>query len=120
VVRSLHFMHGKEELAPGITDISWFDQHGNPIAVEAWQNPEERVIVLRHAARHETVQALTLLLNPTDGALDFRLPPPHVPQRLLIDTDKPDAPERDVTEDHIQVAARSAVLVVGVHQVDRP
>jgi glycogen operon protein len=120
VLRSLHFMHGKEQLAPGVTDISWFDQHGNPISVEAWQNPEERVIVLRRADRHEAVQALTLLLNPTDQALDFRLPPPHVSQRLLIDTDKPDAPERDLAEDHIELAARSAVLMVGVHQFDRP
>src|SRR5262249_20612829 len=35
VLRSLNFMHGKEELAPGVQDISWFDQHGNPISVEA-------------------------------------------------------------------------------------
>jgi glycogen operon protein len=118
VLRSLHFMHGREELARGVTDISWFDQHGVPITVEGWNNPEERVIVLRRAARHDTVQALTLVLNPTGRTLDFRLPPPPVPLRVLIDTDQPDAPERDLAGDHIAVAARSAVLLVGVHQVD--
>ena len=78
------------------------------------------MIVLRRAARDEegAVPALTLFLNPTGEGLTFRIPPPHVPMRMLIDTDKPDAPERELTGETIDVAARSAVLVIGIHKVE--
>jgi isoamylase len=120
VLRCRHFMHGKEQPAPGIADISWFDQHGEPISVDAWNNSEERVIVLRRAAQDEVgaVPALTLFLNPTGEGLSFRLPPPRVPTRLLIDTNQPDAPERELTGETIDVAARSAVLVIGIHKAE--
>ena len=93
-------------------------EDGQPVSVESWNNPEKRVIVLRRAMRspNGTVPALTLLLNPTAASMSFRLPPPQVPSRVLIDTDKPDAPERELTGDRIDVAARSAVVVLGIHQ----
>jgi isoamylase len=118
VLRCRNFMHGKEHPAPGIADISWFDEDGQPISVDSWNNRDKRVIVLRRAtgAPDGTVPALTLLLNPTGANLSFRLPPPHVPSRLLIDTDKPDATERDLDGDRVEVAARSAVLVIGIHR----
>jgi len=117
-LRSTNFMHGKEEPAPGITDISWFNEDGTPISVESWHNPHKRVIVLRRAMREPdgTVPALTLLLNPTDATLSFRLPQPHVPSRVLLDSNNPDAPERDLDGDLIDVGARSAVLVIGIHR----
>src|SRR5450759_3737829 len=113
VLRCRHFMHGKGQPAPGIADISWFDQQGEAVSVEAWNNPDERVIVLRRASRDEegAVPALTLFLNPTGEGLTFRIPPPHVPMRMLIDTDKPDAPERDLVGETIEVALRRIGLV---------
>jgi isoamylase len=118
VLRCRHFMRGKDQPAPGIADISWFDQDGEPVSVESWNNPDERVIVLRRATRdlEGLVPALTLFLNPTGEGLSFRIPPPHVPTRMLIDTDKLDAPERDLAGETIEVAARSAVLVIGIHK----
>jgi isoamylase len=118
VLRCRHFMHGKEELAPGLSDISWFDQHGQPISDEAWNNPEELIIVVRRAERNDdgAIAAVTLLLNPTVESRTFKLPAPHVSIRMLIDTDKPDVPERDLDGHEIEVAGRSAVLVSGIHQ----
>jgi glycogen operon protein len=117
-LRSRHFMHGKEQPAPGLADIGWFDQLGQPISSEAWNNPEERIIVWRRAAREDnTVSVLILLLNPTDGRRTFFLPEPHLPVRVLIDTDLPDAPERDLNGAKLEVAARSAVLLGGSDQV---
>jgi isoamylase len=117
VLRSRHFMHGKEELAPGVADISWFDQHGELISVDAWNNPNERVIVLRRAQRDDgAVQSLTLMLNPTGDSLPFRLPAPRIRSRVLIDTCRPDAPEHNVDGDKIEVASRSAVLIIGTHE----
>jgi isoamylase len=118
VLRCRHFMHGEKELAPGLADMSWFDQHGQPISEEAWNNPEERIIVLRRAERNDdgAISAVTLLLNPTVESRTFKLPAPHVSTRMLIDTDKPDVPERDLEGQEIEVAGRSAVLVSGIHQ----
>jgi isoamylase len=120
VLRWGRFMHGKEQLAPGVTDIAWFDQGGHPVSSEAWNNPEERIIVLRRAARNDdsaTVSMLTLMLNPTAEKRTFHLPAPRAPTRLLIDTDAPETQEREIDGDKIEVAARSAVLVSGIHPV---
>jgi isoamylase len=118
VLRWRHFMHSKEELAPGLADISWFDQHGEPISEEAWHNPEERTIVLRRAARNldGAISALTLIMNPTVEKMTFRLPAPHMPTRVLVDSDKPHLAEHDIGSHEIVVAGRSAVLVSGINQ----
>jgi isoamylase len=117
VLRWRHFMHGKEELAPGLADISWFDQHGEPISEEAWNNPKEGIIVLRRAGRNldGAISALTLIMNPTGEKMTFRLPPPHMPTRVLVDSDKPHLPEHDIDGQEIVIAARSAVLVSGIY-----
>ena len=79
-LRSRRFMHGQVEPAPGIKDISWFDQRGEPMTVEAWNNMDERVLTLRRADREgDRLNVLTLFLNPTGEAVTFRLPPPGLP-----------------------------------------
>ena len=118
-LRGRRFMHGKDDPAPGVADISWFNADGAPISDNSWNDPDQRVIVLRRAVREPdgTVPALTLLLNPTGEKLSFRLPEPHVPSRLLFDSGDPEAPERDLDGERVDVGARSAVLVIGIHQV---
>jgi isoamylase len=120
VLRCRHFLHGKDEPAPGFLDIQWFDAKGQIISDEAWNNPEERVLAVRRAAKNDdgTVPILTLFLNPTADDLHFRLPPPHLPTRLLIDSAAPDAPERDIEGEEIAVAARSAVLTMSVYKAE--
>jgi glycogen operon protein len=122
VLRWRNFMHGKVEPAPGIADIGWFDQRGQPISVAAWNNPGERVIVLRRAASspNGAVSILTFLLNPTGEDLPIVMPQPYLPARVLIDTDRPDAPERAFDGRQIEVAARSAVLVLADYRSDKP
>jgi glycogen operon protein len=118
VLRSRHFLHGKDEPAPGILDIAWFDTHGEIISSESWNNPEKRLFALRRASRNEdgTVLILTLLLNPSGEDRNFRLPTQNVPTRLLIDSAAPDKPESDIVGEEITVAARSAVLTKSVLQ----
>jgi isoamylase len=122
VLRCRHFLHGKDEPAPGVLDIQWFDVHGNVISDGSWNNGEERVLALRRASRNAdgSVPILSLYLNPTAHEVRFRIPPPELPTRLLIDSGAPDAPERDITGDEIAVAARSAALTISVHKVEVP
>ena len=75
VLRSPHFLHGQEELAPGIFDIAWFDSVRRTVSQRSWNNPEERRAGrcgAPHATDDGTVSILTLFLNPT--AEDRRLP----------------------------------------------
>jgi glycogen operon protein len=114
-LRSRHFMHGQVEPAPGVKDISWFDQRGEPMTVEAWNNMDERVLTLRRADREGgRLNVLTLFLNPTGEAMTFRLPPPGLPARILIDTNDPAAAERDLDAETVEVAGHSAVLALSL------
>ena len=116
ILRCKHFLHGREEPAPGVLDIGWFDETGEAISSDAWNNPDERTLSLRRAARREdgAVPILTLMLNPTSDDRSFTLPPPALPTTLLVDTADPEAPERTLTGNTVTVAARGAVLVMAV------
>ncbi len=113
-LRQPNFLMGQHELAPDVLDIAWFDEAGAAIPPEAWNNPEQRTLVLRRAARlaDGRVPMLTLLLNPTPEDRHFALPPPHRPTRLLLDTAHPAAPERDLCGTKVKVLARGAVMLL--------
>jgi isoamylase len=107
------FLYGRHELVPGVTDIAWFNQSGEPISPDSWNNPEERTLALRRATRlaDGRVPIVTLMLNPTAEERVFILPPPALPTRLLLDTAAPDEPELLIERSEVAVSARSAVLL---------
>ena len=113
VLRSATFMHGRAHPAPDIADIAWFDQDGGTIPVNAWNDLEQRTLVLRRAMqnREGKVTILTLLLNPTDQQLAFRLPAPYLPSRILLDSADLDLKEHAVAGTELSVAAHSAMLL---------
>jgi glycogen operon protein len=117
ILRSRHFLHGQEEVAPGILDIAWFDTHGAIISPDSWNDPEKRLLAVRRAEKNSdgSVIVLTLFLNPSDKDRVFRLPT-QVAARVLIDSSVPDKPESDITTEEITVLARSAVLTKSVIQ----
>ncbi len=107
------FLHGLAHPAPGIADIAWFDEDSATISIDAWNDPEQRTLILRRAAEMADggVAILTLLLNPTDEERTFLLPPPDLPNRILIDSAFPAAAERVVEGHDVSVAAHAAVLL---------
>jgi isoamylase len=122
VLRCRHFLHGKDELAPDILDIAWFDAAGQPVSNDAWNNPEERLLAVRRASKENdgTVGILTLFLNPSGDEQRFRIPHPVALTRRLLDSAAPEAPEADIFGDEITVAARSAALTRSVLQTKPP
>ena len=50
-LRSPRFLYGRHELAPDMIDIAWFDERGAQLVPEAWNNPDDRTLVLRRAVR---------------------------------------------------------------------
>jgi isoamylase len=112
-LRSRHFLHGQREPAPGIFDISWFNEDGTEVPESSWTNPEHRLLSLRRATRNAdgTVSILSLLLNPTGDEYTFQLPEPALPSQILIDTARPEADLLDLKEQKVLVRGHSAVLV---------
>jgi glycogen operon protein len=113
VLRSPVFLHGRAYPAPGIADIAWFDETGGTLSVEAWNDLDQRTLVLRRAMSgpQGKIAILSLLLNPTEEPRLFRLSPPHVPTRILIDSTSDNLEERDLQGHEALVAAHGAILL---------
>jgi isoamylase len=118
ILRCANFLHGKDQPAPGVLDIAWFDEQGQVISAEAWNNPAERTLVLRRAAVDPdgNVPILTCFFNPTPEDRTFKLPPPQLPSTVLLDSADPGATERAVEGDSVTVKARSVVLARSVYR----
>ena len=118
ILRCAVFLHGKDQPAPNVLDIAWFDEQGEVISAEAWDNPAERTMVLRRAAAAAdgSVPILTCFFNPTPEDRPFKLPAPQLPTTLLIDSADPAATERAVEGEIVPVKARSVVLTRSVYR----
>jgi isoamylase len=108
------FMHGAREPLPGVQDIAWFDDQGAPIPPDAWNDSEQRTLILRRAMTDgdDTVTILSLLLNPTGEDRLFRLPPPALPSVVVLDTAAPESDRTAVASGTVPVAAHCAVVVL--------
>ena len=113
VLRCKVFLHGIEHPTPDISDIAWFDESGGTISAAAWNDREQRTLILRRADKNADgkVSILTLLLNPTAEARDFRLPLPLMPFRVLIDSATAGTAEDWRDAGGLSVAAHSAMLL---------
>ena len=87
-------MHGHTELLPGIRDIAWYDENGNELSPDDWNNPEGRLLALRRAARSGADRAgpvgvTLLLINGSAEDRDFSLPQPELAWRMVVDSADP-------------------------------
>jgi glycogen operon protein len=122
IVHSRKFLYGQTEIAPGLLDIAWFDERGLHLSGEDWNNPEGRALTMRRAERAEdgSITGVTVLLNASESTLTFHLPPPDAQRRILLDSADPEAPERDLTENTVEVRGHSAVVLIGVIPAPAP
>ena len=112
-LRAPTFLYGEETPgASGVSDIEWWDERGQPLSPEDWNNPEGRALIMRRTMPLEdgTIEGITLLLNASDGPLTFALPAPSADRELLIDSADP-AREQCAVGDDYEVQAHSAVLI---------
>ena len=94
-------------------DIAWFDQFGQAMTPDAWNEPEARTLTLRRATGAEdgSVDATLLLLNADGAAHDFTLPAPAMDWTIVLDTADPEAEEYRAEGESVPVAAHSVVLL---------
>ncbi|PLZ01002.1 glycogen debranching enzyme GlgX [Burkholderia sp. WAC0059] len=93
LLRETRFLFGEREVLPGVRDVAWFDEHGEPLSPQAWQDPEARAFALRRAGPGPDgeTEVLLLMLNASAGAVTFALPAPPLAWQVLLDTARPDA-----------------------------
>ncbi|MBX3539803.1 MAG: glycogen debranching protein GlgX [Chelatococcus sp.] len=113
VIRCKTFMHGRTEPAPGIADIAWYDERGEGMTPEAWNDPEGRRLNLRRAGRDHDgrVEVVSLLINGSAEDALFTLPPPTLDWHCLIDSADPERDAGSTDNGGFTVAAHSAVIL---------
>jgi isoamylase len=104
---------GTAEVAPGIRQLTWWDERGQELAPGDWDNNEARILCLRRAARTASgsVEITALLMNGGADQILFHLPG-DFPWQIVFDTAEPDATVRLLTDKTYPVADRAAVLLV--------
>ncbi len=116
VLRSKSFLYGDDiaiQSDVSVNDIEWWDERGEQLSADDWNNPDGRALLMRRATTLEdgSVEAVSLLLNGADDALTFHLPPPHATRTVLIDSTRPDQGEVEF-DDEYELGAHGAALVV--------
>src|SRR5690606_13566248 len=98
LIRANRFLHGEVEPAPGILDLDWYDDRGLHLSEEDWHNTKGRALIMRRARRKKDgqLEVVSLVMNGSEVKLTFKLPPPYLERRVLIDSADPLAPEREV------------------------
>jgi isoamylase len=113
LLRETRFLFGDREVLPGLFDVSWFDEHGDPLTIDAWQDPEGRAFTLRRAGPglNGETEVLLMMLNAHEEPLQFVPPAPHLEWHVLLDTADPEqAPQRLATPE-LDVAAHGLVIL---------
>ncbi|MFG1424685.1 glycogen debranching protein GlgX [Roseixanthobacter glucoisosaccharinicivorans] len=119
ILRAPHFLHGLVELAPGIRDIGWFDETGAELHGESWHADGGHTLALRRAGPASVVgdvppgrlDVLLLLMNAKDRPVVFRLPPPAVTWRTMVDSAAGLVSEQRPVEGETLVSALSIRLL---------
>lgn len=121
VLQGERFLHGDREVAPGLKDVSWFDERATPISTEDWQNPVARALTLQYAGPLSAnvvdsgkddpapPDIVLMFFNAGQEAISFTFPRGAAAHYLLIDSSIPDGavcPE-PCTATSVEVAAHS-------------
>ncbi|KQN93142.1 glycogen debranching protein [Sphingomonas sp. Leaf231] len=111
-LRAAAFLHGDRTATEGVDDLEWWDERGERLSPEDWDNPEGRALMMRRAVHDEegNIEVVSLLLNAAGDPVTFNLPAPHAGRTVLIDSAKPDQGEMAI-EDSYEVAPQGAVLI---------
>lgn len=111
LLHSSSYMYG-HEVAPGIPDIDWWDERGERLGWEDWDNAEGRALVMRLARplEDDRIEFVAVVLNSSPEPLVFNLPPPSSVRRVLIDSAYPDIAEHDIRDSYLLMDRAAAII----------
>ncbi|AOH84749.1 glycogen debranching enzyme [Sphingomonas panacis] len=112
VLRSANFLYGENSPGYGINDIEWWDERGEALSGEDWDNPDGRALAMRRAVALDDgrIEAITLLMNAGEDAITFTLPAPSSDRKVLIDSAQPDLEPVEIGDTY-EVQPHAAVLI---------
>ncbi len=112
VLRSKSFLYGQNSPGQGVNDIEWWDERGEQLSSDDWNNPDGRALLMRRAVKLDSgeIEAVSLLLNASDDTITFTLPPPHSDRVVLIDSTRPDLREEAIGDEY-ELGAHGAALI---------
>jgi isoamylase len=115
-LRSAYYQHGRIEPLPQVKDVEWFDENGDVMRAEDWQNPEGRFLCLRRAARldNQRAEVTVVLTNNGMTAHTFQLPDPNFPWWLRFNSDDPRSAEGELQHSSVDVAPHSVQLLTAI------
>jgi glycogen debranching enzyme GlgX/4-alpha-glucanotransferase len=108
------FLTGEPFDPSRIPDVEWRDAEG-PLTPSGWNEPAGAVLVAVFAAPHgDAVDRVAVAMNRGHSEVEFTLPTPRdgMGWRALVETDRPDTPERPVVlADWRRLGARSLLIL---------
>ena len=112
VLRSNAYFYGDQQQVDGVNDIEWFDERGETLMPDDWQNPEGRALHMRRArkAADGSVEMISLLLNGAESAMTFALRGRAATRTLLIDSADAAIEEAAIGDSYV-VAPQGAALI---------
>ncbi|KHK90892.1 glycogen debranching protein GlgX [Novosphingobium malaysiense] len=111
-LRSPVFLYGQDSPGHGVNDIEWWDERGEQLSEEDWDNPHGRALSMRRAIAlpDGRIEAVNLLVNGGDAPLLFHLPGHPSERILLVDSARPERGEMPLGTQY-ELAPHSAVLI---------
>jgi isoamylase len=111
LLRNRRYLYG-EQVAEDLPDIDWWDERGMRLDQSDWDNREGRALVMRLAERRDDgrIDIVCLMLNGSPDPLDYHLPPPNGPRRLLIDSARPELGEHDIPDTYRLMNQAAAIV----------
>ncbi len=111
-LRPGRFLHGTEEVLPGIQDAAWFDEAGNVLDEAAWADLAAQMFSLRRAVRVENLVDVTLaMFNAADEPRDFVIPGPDLGWSLVLDSERPELEAEALEDGKVHVGAHAVLLL---------
>lgn len=113
MLRAGNFLYGDGSPGQGIDDLAWWDERGEQLSPEDWDNPDGRALVMRRSIRLDTgeIESVTLLLNASPEPILFKLPPPDGQRMVMIDSAKPEQAPSEVMDGEYEVGPQGAALL---------
>jgi isoamylase len=119
------FLHGGHEVAPGVPEIAWFDERGDTLSIDAWNNPEARAVSLWRAAHgtengaDDAAEITLMFVNAANDPIEFSFPAGQTRWMQLLDSAQDDgAPQMNPVAGHHKVTVQgNTVMLFGTHAV---
>ena len=113
LLRDTRFLRGDAEVLPGVKDVEWFDERGEPLTSEAWQDHDAGALTQRRAGRNLEggLDVLLLMHNGSNLDLMFTPPEPSLEWNVLADSTAPNAPAQRHDSGQWKVGAHGFLLL---------